>query len=333
VTSKTRPESERLKAAYPNHELGVVDWMIWGSALAVYFLFPTYLSLATNVLIMILFALALNLAVGYGGIDTLGHAAFFGTGSYAAAFYALYVSQEPLAGLAAAAVAAGVLGVVSGVLILRTRGLTLIMLTLAIASMMNELAITAKAFTGGDDGLGGYRNDPVLGVFSFDMFGRTSYLYCLAILALAFILCRVVANSPFGLTAHGIRENPLRMRLLGVPITRRLVGLYALSAALAGVAGGLSAQVTRIVSVDSLGFVMSGNVLIMLVLGGVGRLYGAFLGATLYVVFSDRAAAIDPYNWLFAVGVMLILVVRFMPEGLIGFVESRMTGRLGGSGR
>jgi branched-chain amino acid transport system permease protein len=319
----------RLKSAYPGHELGIVDWVIWGSALAVFFLFPTYLSLATNVLIMILFALALNMAVGYGGIDTLGHAAFFGTGSYAAALYALHVSPEPLSGLLAAGAAAGVVGIVSGVLILRTRGLTLIMLTLAIAAMIHELAITAKSVTGGDDGLGGYKNSPVLGLFTFDMVGQTAYLYCLAVLALAFLLCRVVANSPFGLTAHGIRENTLRMRLLGVPVTRRLVGLYALSAALAGVAGGLSAQVTRIVSVDSLGFVLSGNVLIMLVLGGVGRLYGAFLGAALYVVFSDRAAAIDPYNWLFAVGVLLILVVRYMPEGLIGFVESSLARRRG----
>jgi branched-chain amino acid transport system permease protein len=326
---QTAGSIERLKSAYPGHELGIVDWVIWGSALAVFFLFPTYLSLATNVLIMILFALALNLAVGYGGIDTLGHAAFFGTGAYAAALYALHGSPEPLSGLLVGGAVAGVLGVASGVLILRTRGLTLIMLTLAVASMVHELAITAKSVTGGDDGLGGYKNNPVLGLFPFDMFGQTAYLYCLAVLAVAFVICRIVANSPFGLTAHGIRENPLRMRLLGVPITRRLVGLYALSAALAGVAGALSAQVTRIVSVDSLGFVMSGNVLIMLVLGGVGRLYGAFLGAALYVVFSDRAAAIDPYNWLFAVGVLLILVVRYMPEGLIGFVEARIGGLRG----
>jgi branched-chain amino acid transport system permease protein len=198
------------------------------------------------------------------------------------------------------------------------------MLTVAIASMIHELATTAKSITGGDDGLGGYRNSPVLGVFSFDLFGQTAYLYCLGVLAAAFVLCRIIANSPFGLTAHGIRENPVRMRLLGVPITRRLVTLYSISAALAGVAGGLSAQVTRIVSVDSLAFIMSGNVLIMLVLGGVGRLYGAFLGAALYVVFSDRAAAIDPYNWLFALGVLLILVVRYMPEGVMGFIENAL---------
>jgi branched-chain amino acid transport system permease protein len=319
-----KTDVQQLKSAYPGHELGVVDWVIWGSALAVFFLFPTYLSLATNVLVMILFALALNLAVGYGGIDTLGHAAFFGAGSYAAALYALHISPEPLSGLLVAGVAAGLLGIVSGMLILRTRGLTLIMLTLAVASMINELATTAKSVTGGDDGLGGYKNSPVLGIFQFDMFGQTAYLYCLVVLAVAFVVCRIIVNSPFGLTALGIRENPMRMRLLGVPITRRLVALYSVSAALAGVAGALSAQVTRIVSVDSLSFIMSGNVLIMLVLGGVGRLYGAFLGAALYVVFADRAAAIDPYNWLFGVGVLLILVVRYLPDGLIGFVETNL---------
>jgi branched-chain amino acid transport system permease protein len=330
--AKEPDKVEQLKAAYPGHELGVLDVVIWGVALAAFFLFPSYLSLGTTVLIMILFALSLNMAVGFGGIETLGHAAFFGTGAYGAALYALHVSEEPLSGLLVAGAAAGMIGIVSGVMILRTRGLTLIMLTLAIASMLHEFATTAKAITGGDDGLGGYKISPVLGVFRFDMFGQTGYLYCLAVLALAFIFCRIVANSPFGLTAHGIRENPLRMRLLGIPVNRRLVGLYAFSAVLAGVAGGLSAQVTRIVSVDSLGFIMSGNVLIMLVLGGVGRLYGAFLGAAVYVVFSDRAAAIDPYNWLLAIGVLLILVVRYMPDGLIGFVESTLA-RLSGAKR
>jgi len=317
-------QPRQLKNAFHAHQFGWLDIVIWGSALAAWFLFPTYLTLGTYVLIMILFALSLNLAVGYGGIETLGHAAFFGTGSYAAALYALHVSEEPLSGLFVAGAAAGILGLISGIFILRTRGLALVMLTLAIASMLHEFAITAKVITGGDDGLSGYRLSPILGMFRFDLAGKTGYLYCLAVLALAFLYSRVLTNSPFGLTAAGIRENPLRTRLLGIPTARRTVLLYAQSAILAGLAGGLSAQIVRIASVDSLSFVMSGNVLIMSVLGGVNRLYGAFLGATLYVVFSDRAAAIDPYNWLLATGILLILVVRYMPDGLMGFIETRI---------
>lgn len=317
TTSTGRPLSE----AFSSHKISLLDLAVWGTAVAVYFLFPTYLSLATTVLIMILFTLSLDLAVGYGGIDTLGHAAFFGTGAYAAAFYALHYSSEPLSGLVAAGLAAAIIGVVSGILVLRTRGLTLIMLTLAIASMLQEFAVTAKDITGGDDGLTGYKIDPVLGWFRFDIFRHTAYFYCLAVLAVAFVVCRIVVNSPFGLTVRGIRDNPVRMRLLGVPIRRRLVGLYTLSAALAGVAGGLSAQVTGVVGVDSLSFIASGNVLIMLILGGTGRLYGAFLGAAVFVVFSDRIAAIDPFNWLLALGVMLILAVRFAPDGLISLAE------------
>jgi branched-chain amino acid transport system permease protein len=320
----TSPAAVRpLREAFSTHRIKLLDLVVWGLAIAVYFLVPSYLSLATTVLIMILFALSLDLAVGYGGIDTLGHAAFFGTGAYAAGFYALHYSSEPLSGLVVAGIAAAIIGAVSGILVLRTRGLTLIMLTLATASMLQEFAVTAKHITGGDDGLAGYKIDPVLGWFRFDMFGHTAYLYCLAVLAAAFVLCRIVVNSPFGLTVRGIRDNPVRMRLLGVPIRRRLVGLYTLSAALAGIAGGLSAQVTGVVSIETLGFIASGNVLIMLILGGTGRLYGAFLGAAVFVVFSDRIAAIDPFNWLLALGLLLILAVRFAPDGLIGLAERR----------
>jgi len=302
------------------------DLALWGGALLAFFLFPKYLSLATTAAIMALFALSLDLALGYGGIATLGHAAFFGVGAYAAALCALHLSAEPLGGLAAAGGAAAVAGLLSGALILRTRGLTLMMLTLAIASMLQEFATVAKGLTGGDDGLSGYKIAPLLGLFRFDLASRTAYLYSLAVLLAAFLLCRVIVNSPFGLTVQGIHQNPVRMRLLGVPVTLRLLTLYTVSAALAGVAGGLTAQVTGMASVDNLAFSLSGNVLIMLVLGGVGRLYGAICGAVVFVIFSDRAAAIDPFNWLFALGGLMILVVRFAPEGLVGLGQT-LSGR------
>src|SRR6185312_16297110 len=245
--------------------------------------------------------------VGYGGIDTLGQGAFYGVGGYAAAFWALNVTGEPISGLVVGAVVAGLLGLITGPIILRTRGLTLIMITLAITSMLHEFAVTAKSITGGDDGLTGYHILPVLGLFHFDIYFRTAYFYCLAVLAVAFVVARIAVNSPFGLTVRGIRENPMRMRLLGVRTRNRLIGLFTLSGALAGV--------------DTLTFLVSGNALIGLILGGFGRLYGAFLGAALFYIFSDRAAAINPFHWLLGLGILLILAVRFMPNGLTGLAE------------
>jgi branched-chain amino acid transport system permease protein len=316
-----QPRLEATRQAFAAHRVNWIDVGIWVVAIAAYFVVPTYLSLGTIVLIMILFTLSLDLAVGYGGIDTLGQGAFFGVGGYAAAYWALHVTGEPISGLVIGGLAAAILGLICGPLILRTRGLTLIMLTLAITSMLEEFAVTAKSITGGDDGLTGYTIQPVLGLFHFDIYFRTAYFYSLAVLAVAFVVARIVVNSPYGLTIRGIRENPVRMRLLGVPIRQRLLGLFTLSGAMAGVAGALSAQVTGLIGTDTLTFLVSGNALISLILGGFGKLYGAFLGAALFYIFSDRAAAINPFHWLLGLGVLLILAVRFMPTGITGLID------------
>lgn len=316
-----RAVTASLRQAFAAHRINWIDVAIWVIAIGAYFVVPTYLSLGTTVMIMILFTLSLDLAVGYGGIDTLGQGAFFGVGGYAAAFWALHVTSEPISGLFIGAAASALLGVVAGSVILRTRGLTLIMITLAITSMLGELATTWKSVTGGDDGLTGYTLHPVLGIFPFDLYFQTAYFYSMAALAVCFIIARIVVNSPFGLTVRGIRENPVRMRLLGVRIRLRLIGLFTLSAAMAGIAGALSAQVTGLIGTDTLTFLVSGNALISLILGGFGKLYGAFLGAALFYVFSDRAAAINPFHWFLGLGVLLILAVRFMPDGLTGVID------------
>jgi branched-chain amino acid transport system permease protein len=316
------PQSARMvRDAFSRHPLSWIDTLPWVAVAALYFAAGTYLPLGTQVMISIIFALALDLALGYGGVATLGHAAFFGIGAYAAGLYALDVSTEPISGLVAAAIAGGLGGLIAGPLVLRTRGLTLVMLTLAVATLLHELANSFKSVTGGADGLFGYKIAPLLGLFPFDLAGRTAYWYGAAVMAVVFFLCKALVNSPFGLAVKGIRENPVRMRMLGVPVTARLVMLYAISGAFAAVAGGLSAQVTKLVGLDSLTFTLSGNVLVMLILGGTGSLYGAFLGATVFVVLSDRAAAVDPFNWLFAVGIVLILAVRYAPRGLVGLIE------------
>lgn len=320
--------NRNIAAAFARHRLSWLDLLPWICVALVYFAFDKYLPLGTQVMIMIIFALSLDLALGYGGIDSLGHAAFFGVGAYAAGLYALYVSSEPVSGLAAAALGGAVTGLITGPLVLRARGLTLVMLTLAVCTMLHELANSFKSLTGGADGLFGFEISPLLGRFRFDLAGRTAYWYGAAVMAVVFLLCKAVVNSPFGLTIRGIRDNPVRMRMLGVPVTRRLVALYVISGSLAGIAGGVSAQVTKLVGLDSLNFMLSGNVLVMLILGGTGSLYGAFFGATVFVVLSDRAAAVSPYNWLFAVGIVLILAVRYAPKGLVG-VTAALAARAG----
>lgn len=316
--------TERHNSSLPGlrrQRYGLSDVVLAGALLAAFFFGELYLALAASVLIMIVFALSLDLAQGYGGIETLGHAAFFGSGAYAAGLYALHVSTEPVSGLLAGAAAAAIFGLLSGLAVVRTQGLTQIMLTLASATLLFELANVAKRITMGDDGLTGYDVAPLLGRFEFDITGRTGYVYAAAVLVIVYVLAKHFVNSPLGLVAQGIRENPVRMRLLGVPVKSRLLMIYTLSAAVAGIAGALSAQVNRIVGLDALGFTLSANVLVMLALGGTGRLYGAFFGAIAFMLMADRAAALDPTNWLAGLGVLLIVVVRFAPHGLAGLME------------
>lgn len=306
-----------IQGAFTRHSLTWRDAMLPLAAIAAFFVFPDYLPLGGQVLIMMVFALSLDLIVGYAGIETLGQAAMFGAGSYAAGLYALHVSSEPLSGLLVGGIAGAMMALASGPIVLRNRGITLVMLTLAVSSVMLEAANAWRGVTGGADGLHGYDVAPLFGHFEFDLWGHTGYWYSFAVLAIVFGLCKVLVNSPFGLTIRGLRENALRMSLLGVSVTRHLLLLYVISGAIAGLAGALSAQITQLVSIDAFSFVLSGNVLIMLILGGSGSLYGALLGAALLVVLSDRAAEIDPFNWLFVLGAVLILAVRFTPDGVV----------------
>jgi len=312
-----------IAPAFGRQRYNWTDVGLLAAAVVTFIFGEYYLALAAVVVVMAIFALSLDLAQGYGGVESLGHAAFFGTGAYAAALYALHVSPEPISGLLVGAVAAGAVGLLSGFAVLRTRGLTQLMLTLAVATLLFELANVAKPITNGDDGLSGYDVSPVLGLFQFDIFGRTAFVYGCVVLVLVYALLKKLVNSSIGLTAQGIRENQVRMRMLGVPVERRLWVLYTISAAIAGVAGALSAQINRIVGLDSLAFMMSANVVVMLALGGTGRLYGAFFGAIIFVVLSDRAAAVDPTNWLAALGIVLILIVRYAPEGVAGWLAKR----------
>ena len=303
------------------HRLRAVELLPWVIAVAAYVGFADYLSLGSQILIMILFALSLDLVLGYAGIVTLGHSAFFGVGAYAAGIYAVHVSGEPLSGLLVAALAAAAVGFASGLVILRTHGLTLLMLTLAVTALLAEAANKTSSITGGADGLQGVDIDPILGLFRFDLFGRTAYLYALAVLFLAWLFARRLVHSPFGRSLIGIRENVTRMHAIGAPVRRRLLTVYTVSAALAGIAGGLLAQTTQFVGLTVLGFQRSGEVVIMLVFGGIGRLYGAFVGAALYMIAQDQLAKLEPVFWNFWIGLLLVTLVLFARGGVLGLCD------------
>jgi branched-chain amino acid transport system permease protein len=300
-----------------SHHLRLIELVPWIVAVGSYFVFDSYLPLGSQILIMILFALSVDLVMGYAGIVTLGQAAFFGVGAYAAGIYAVHVTGEPLTGLVLGALAAALVGFVSGLVILRTHGLTLLMLTLAVAEAANK----ASFITGGADGLQGVSMNPILGLFRFDLFGRTAYVYCLVVLFLVWVFARVLVHSPFGRSLTGIRENVTRMHAIGSPVRKRLLTIYTIAAGLAGIAGALLAQTTQFVGLTTLTFERSGEIVIMLVFGGIGRLYGAFVGATFYMVAQDQLAKIDPIFWNFWIGLLLVLIVIFARGGILGLID------------
>ena len=303
------------------HRLRSIELLPWVVAIVAYFAFGSYLPLGSQILIMILFALSLDLVLGYAGIVTLGQAAFFGVGAYAAGIYSVHVTGEPLSGLLVGAVAAAIVGLVSGAIILRTSGLTLLMLTLAVTSLLGAAANDAISITGGNDGLQGVTVNPLLGLFDFDLYGRTAYLYCLAVLFCAWLFVRRLVHSPFGRELVGIRENVVRMHAIGAPVRLRLLTVYTISAALAGVAGALLTQTTQFVGLTVLSFERSGEIVIMLVLGGTGRLYGAFVGAAVYMIAQDQLAEADPVFWDFWIGLLLVLIVLFARGGILGLAD------------
>ena len=290
----------------------------WIAALAAYFVFDSYHALGAQIFATILFALSLDLLIGFAGIVTLGHAAFFGVGAYAAGIMAANGWQEPLSQLVVAAGAASVVGFASGLIVLRTAGLTLLMQTLVVVALLQELANKWSTVTGGSDGLLGMKIDPVFGLFRFDLFGDTAYVYCLAVLFIGWLIARNIVYSSFGRSLTGIRENTNRMHALGAPVEGRKIAIYTISAALAGVAGALIAQTTALVGLNTLALSKSGELIIMLVIGGVGQLYGAFIGVPLYMIAQDRFSQIDPIFWYFWIGLFMIFVVVFARGGVLG---------------
>ncbi|HZY15877.1 MAG TPA: branched-chain amino acid ABC transporter permease [Ramlibacter sp.] len=282
---------------------------LWLLAFAAPVLLPRYALIINEVAIVGLFAVSLDLVLGYAGIVSLGHVAFFGFGGYIAALFCQHVSTDPHLGMLVAMASAAVLGLAASLTVLRGSELTRLMVTLGVALLLLELANKMAWLTGGTDGIQGLMFAPLLGQFEFDLYGRTAAYYSLTVLLLLFLVARRIVHSPFGATLEAIRDNRLRAMSIGIPVHARLITVYTIAAAMAGAAGALLVQTTGFASIDILEFHRSADVLLMLVIGGVGWLYGGFLGAIVFKLMQDLLSQLTPQYWTFWIGLFLVVLV------------------------
>jgi len=289
-------------------------WFAW---VALFFVPQANLSLLSQILIWGLFALSLDLLLGLRGLPSFGQAAFFGIGAYAAGYLGKFGWTEPISGLLISGAVAGLVGLVAGKVVRGLHGVALLMVTLGLNSLLYDFVQRSTTLTGGDDGLQGVVVAPVLGLFKFDMAGRTAYLYALVVVFIVFVAVRALTHSAFGLALLGARDNARRMQMLGAPIDRDLTFVMGLSAAVAGIAGALLTQTTQFVAPEVLSFQRSADVLVILVIGGAAVLYGGFVGALVFILLRDLLAAINPIYWYFWIGLVLVLIVPFFRRGLL----------------
>ena len=314
------PWRERTGIAAAIADLSRWRWgemLFWTLALIAILLFPHRYLIMTEIAWLALFVLSLDLILGYAGIISLGHAALFGIGAYTAGLLALHhIIDEPVLALLVAGLAAMAFGFVSSFLVMRGADLTRLMVTLGIALLLRELANRFSDITGGFDGLQGIVMAPVLGLFEFDLFGKTGFIYCLVVLFVMFLLARRIVHSPFGLSLRAIRNNPLRAAAIGIPVNRRLIAIYTIAAFYAGVAGALSTQSTALASLDVFSFDRSADLLLVLVIGGTGYLYGGLIGAVAFKLLQDALATWTPQYWQFWIGLILVILVLIGRERL-----------------
>jgi len=296
----------------------------WLAVAACYVAFPDRSGLIAEILILALFAVSLDLILGYAGIVSLGHAAFFGLGAYTAGLLAAHGWSEPVTGLLATGLIVAFAGFVTSFLVLRGSDLTRLMVTLGIAMMLAEAAGKAAWLTGGTDGLMGIVVDPILGVFEFDIFGRTAAAYAAIVLFVLLVAARRLIASPFGMTLRGIKSNRLRMTAIGAPVNRYLVAIYTVAAGYAGIAGALLAQTTQFVSPEVLAFARSAEALLFVIIGGAGYLYGGIVGAVAFKLMQEWLSGLTAQYWQFWLGLGLVLLVLFVRGGLGGLAFAAM---------
>ncbi|MDE2418340.1 MAG: branched-chain amino acid ABC transporter permease [Burkholderiales bacterium] len=291
--------------------------VLWAAALASPWALSSHALIINEIAILALFALSLDLILGYSGIVSLGHAAFFGMGAYSAALFSKLVMPDPLVGLMVGIATATLLGAICSVTILRGTDLTRLMVTLGVGLILMELANKLDWLTGGADGLQGVMMGPLLGRFDFDLQGQTAAWYSLTILLLLFILAKRFVNSPFGATLKAIRDNRLRAMAIGIPVSQRLSVVYTVAAGAAGAAGALLSQTTGFASLDLFEFHRSADVMLVLVIGGTGWLYGGVAGALVFKLLQDTISAITPQYWTFWIGMFLVVLVLVGRERLV----------------
>ncbi|MCZ8292301.1 MAG: branched-chain amino acid ABC transporter permease [Hylemonella sp.] len=290
--------------------------VLWLLALASPWLLSTHALIINEIAIVALFAVSLDLILGYAGIVSLGHAAFFGMGAYAAALFAKLVMPDPLVGLAFAIAVSTLLGAVCSLTIMRGTDLTRLMVTMGVAMILMELA-NKLDITGGADGLQGVIMGPLLGRFEFDLQGQTAAWYSISVLLVLFVLARRLVHSPLGGTLKALRDNRLRAMAIGIPVTSRLAVIYTIAAGVAGAAGGLMAQTTSFASVDLFAFDRSADLMLLVVIGGTGWLYGGVAGAIVFKVMQDWISSITPQYWTFWIGLFLVVLMLVGRDRLI----------------
>lgn len=289
--------------------------------LAGYWLFPDNLAFLTRVISVALLVLSLDLIVGYCGVASLGQGALYGAGAYAAGIACINGVTDPVLLILIGAAAGAVMGLLMGAIMLRAHGLPQLVLSIAIVQLLHEAANKASSITGGSDGLSGMSPAPLFGLFEFDLWGRSAYLFGLALLLVVFAVLRFVTRSPFGMVCRGLKEDPLRISALGIYAFPVLLKMFVISGAVAGTGGALAAIATQVVGLDSVSFEVSANALVMLVLGGIGHLYGALIGTVIFMALEHVVAAINPFHWMTLVGAVLIAIVLFAPRGLSGTLD------------
>jgi len=295
----------------------LAELLFFAACVGAYFLPDAHYVLMSQVLIWGMFALSLDLLVGFRNIPSLGHAAFFGTGAYAAGLLGRHGVSDPVVGLLVSALVTGLLGLVMGLVVRRLHGLAVLMVTLSFNLLLEEFVHKARDLTGGDDGLLGIVISPIFGLVRFDYSGRVGYVYALVVAFACIWLVRAVLNTPWGIRLRAGKDNDRRLAMLGANTSADIVWLFGFSALIAGAAGATMTQISQFVSSDAVAFHRSADVLVILIIGGAGSIYGAFVGAAIYIGLRDYFAAIHPVYWYFWVGLLLVLVVAFFRAGIV----------------
>jgi branched-chain amino acid transport system permease protein len=286
-----------------------------------------YTALGTRVLVLALAAMALNFLLGFTGVLSFGHAAYFGLGAYAAGMTIKYlVPSTPLAVLVGI-LTAGVAAAIIGALIVRLRGVYFAMVTIAFGQVFFFIAFRWNAVTGGDDGLSGWKRQPIdLGFANLDLLGndKAFYYFVFVLFAIAVAIMGLLLNSPFGRTLLAIRENERRARFLGIQVERHIWLSFIISCVFVGLAGTLYALLNNFVDPRAFRWDQSGDFVIMAVLGGMRSFWGPVIGAAIFVILQDYLSSMTE-NWLSLIGLFFVIVVLFFPRGVLGILRRRAT--------